>query len=250
MQSCRIALQSHGTASGVQRSSQSDAGRGTASGHELLALNDAGEKESPPRHHTLQSGPVPAVVHHSPDQQSTPRRAAAPARHLPPANHGDVPPSAENLSGYPAHPPGHGSWCSVRPGCVQSLDPPFSSTVLVGANNRGIKHRVFMVCISTQDFKHPLPNAFLGPAAKAGVDHPKVPKALRQVAPGDACTIAVKYRLNEQAVVACSDANGACPSRQMVFDAIPLVIAKGIALVHPCRMKTSAHHLKLFDDRP
>ena len=78
-----------------------------------------------------------------------------------------------------------------------------------------------MVCIGTQDFKHPLPNAFLRPAAKAGVDHPKVPKALRQVAPGDACTIAVKYRLNEQAVVACSDANGACPSRQMVFDAIP-----------------------------
>ena len=59
-----------------------------------------------------------------------------------------------------------------------------ASTVLVGPNNRAVDLGILVVCLGSQHFKDPLPNATLAPAHVASMNHPKVAKAFGQIAPG------------------------------------------------------------------
>jgi hypothetical protein len=56
-----------------------------------------------------------------------------------------------------------------------------------------------------------------------------ITEPLRQIPPGDAGTVAVKNRLNEQPVIRRRHPDVAFPPWQQVTDAVPLIIPKGIA---------------------
>jgi hypothetical protein len=51
-----------------------------------------------------------------------------------------------------------------------------------------------------------------------------VAKTRRQVTPGNAGSVSIKNRVNEQTVVRCSAADMAFPARQKIFDPLPLII--------------------------
>jgi len=73
--------------------------------------------------------------------------------------------------------------------------------MLVSPHDRAVDHRVFVVGIGRQSLEQPLPHSFIGPAGKAHMDLYGIAKALRQIAPGNACAIAVEHGLDKQPVV-------------------------------------------------
>src|SRR5215211_6422586 len=68
-----------------------------------------------------------------------------------------------------------------------------------------------------------------GPAAKAGVDLLPGAEPLRQVAPGNAGTVAIEHGLHEQAVVLGGHAHMPGATGQQVPDPLPLIVAQGVA---------------------
>lgn len=103
--------------------------------------------------------------------------------------------SGENRWGCPVHRRGHGFWCSVRLGIVRWPGPRrlFLGTraVLVGADDRAVDHRVFVVGIRRQIAKNLLPNAGFRPAAEAAMHVLPIAEPLREVPPRDAGTVPV-----------------------------------------------------------
>ena len=59
-------------------------------------------------------------------------------------------------------------------------------TVLVSAHDGGIDHHVFVVVIARQLLENALENSALRPSTKALMNDLPIPKALRQIAPGNA----------------------------------------------------------------
>jgi len=98
----------------------------------------------------------------------------------------------------------------------------------MGAHDRAVDHRVFIVGIGSQMLENPLPNAGLGPSAEAPVDVLPIAEALRQIAPRNARTVAIQDRLDEQPIVRRRHPDVTLPSGKQLPDAIPLVIAKAI----------------------
>ncbi len=60
----------------------------------------------------------------------------------------------------------------------------------------------------------------------------KVAESRWQVAPGDACAVAVQHGIDEQAVVLGSGSRLTCLAGQQILDALPLRIAEGISFTH------------------
>ena len=60
----------------------------------------------------------------------------------------------------------------------------------MGANNGGIDHRIFIVSIGGQMLEQLLPYITALPAAEARMNHAKIAKTLRQVAPRNTGAIA------------------------------------------------------------
>ncbi len=96
----------------------------------------------------------------------------------------------------------------------------------MSAHDGAVDHRVFIVRIGREMLKDPLPDSSFGPAAETPVHIVPVTKALRQVTPGNAGTVAIQHRLHEQAVVGRCNTDPTLLPRQQVFDPVPLVIAK------------------------
>jgi hypothetical protein len=69
--------------------------------------------------------------------------------------------------------------------------------MLVGADDCGIDHRVFIVEILSQTLKHPLPDAASTPACMACVDHAEISEPLRQIPPRDPRTIPIQNRFDK-----------------------------------------------------
>src|SRR5665213_3625969 len=109
--------------------------------------------------------------------------------------------------------------------------PAFFSarTVLMGAHNSAVDHRVFVVGIGGEMCKDPPPYTVLGPAAEPLMHVLPIPEALRQVAPRNAGAIVIEHCFDEQPVVRRGHAHMALLPRQQVSDALPLIIAKGVA---------------------
>jgi hypothetical protein len=100
--------------------------------------------------------------------------------------------------------------------------------MLMGAHDRTIDHRVFVVRIRGKILKHPLPDTRLRPSAEAPMHLDPVAKPLRQIAPRHPGPVAVQHRLDEPPIILRRHTDSALTSRQQVSDTIPLVVAKGV----------------------
>ncbi len=87
-----------------------------------------------------------------------------------------------------------------------------------------VDHGVFIVGIGRQRLENALPDAALAPAGMPGMDHTEIPKTLRQIAPGNARSIAVQHRFDKQAVVLGRPANMSVSTGQPILDPLPLVV--------------------------
>src|SRR5215212_9754618 len=168
---------------------------------------------------------------------------------------------AESRSDCRAHRRWRGFWCSTHRASVRWLDPhPLftrSRAVLVGAHDGGVDHRVFVVRVARQVFVNRLPNPALRPPAEPRMDRFWIAKPLGQVPPRNAGPIAIKHGLHEQPVVFRRHADMALPPWQKILDAIPLVVAKGVASHRQLRITLAAHEAgatlsgnPLIEDRP
>ena len=100
--------------------------------------------------------------------------------------------------------------------------------VLMGAHNGAVDHCVFVVGIRRKKLKDLLPDSGFGPSAEALVHVLPVAEAFRQIAPGNACPVAIEHRFEKQAVVGCRHSDRTLPPRQQVLDPVPLVIAQSV----------------------
>ena len=89
----------------------------------------------------------------------------------------------------------------------------------------GVDHHVFVVVIARQKPENALENAALRPPIKALVDDLPVAETLRQIAPGNARSIAVHDGFHKQSIVRRRAADMSLATRQKILDPIPLVIA-------------------------
>ena len=74
-----------------------------------------------------------------------------------------------------------------------------AGTVLMGAHDGAVDHRVFIVGRCGQLLKSPLPDTGFSPTAEAMVNVFTVTETLRQVPPGDTRAVPIEHRLHEQA---------------------------------------------------
>src|SRR5215218_10932066 len=105
----------------------------------------------------------------------------------------------------------------------------------------GVDHRVFVVRVVRQVFENRLPNPALRPPAEPRMDRFWVAKPLGQVPPRNAGPIAIKHGLHEQPVVFRRHADMALPPWQKILNAVPLVVAKGVASHRQLRIALAAH---------
>ena len=64
------------------------------------------------------------------------------------------------------------------------------------------------------------------------MDHPKVPEPLRQIAPEDACPVALQHRLDKQTIIPGCAPDMSIPTGQPILDALPRVIPQSITSFH------------------
>jgi hypothetical protein len=116
----------------------------------------------------------------------------------------------------------------LRP--IASSWPTFlgSGTVLMGAHDGRIDHRVFVVGVLCQMLEDTFPDTGLGPTGKARMNRLPVSKALQQVPPGHAGPVSIQNRLNKQSIVL--GGHSTCPApRQQTLDPLPFVVVQSIA---------------------
>ncbi|MCE3224458.1 MAG: hypothetical protein K0S58_2638 [Nitrospira sp.] len=89
-----------------------------------------------------------------------------------------------------------------------------AAAVLTGPHNRAVDHRVLVIRITTQLPQHPLPYPPFRPATQPAMGILPVTKPIRSVAPGNAGTIAVENRFNEEPIVHHRATDLANPTRQ------------------------------------
>jgi len=97
--------------------------------------------------------------------------------------------------------------------------------VLVSAYDGGIDHHVFVVVIARQELENARENSALRPSTEALMDDLPIAKALGQIAPRDAGSIAVQNGFDEQSIVRRSASHMAFSARQKILDPLPLVVA-------------------------
>jgi hypothetical protein len=73
------------------------------------------------------------------------------------------------------------------------------------------------------------PEPFLGPPAEPALNVFIRTEHRREIAPGNSCTIAVQNRINKPTIIPSVGSNMSNPTRQQIFDAIPLVIPNTIS---------------------
>lgn len=105
------------------------------------------------------------------------------------------------------------------------LDAPFCpSAVLVGTDDGGVDHRIFIVGILGQTLEHSLPDAASTPARMARVDHSEISEPLRQITPCDPSAVTIYHRFNKQPVIFGRPSDMARTARQNIRDPLLLVI--------------------------
>lgn len=188
----------------------------------------------------------PADRRHSPCRRAKYRPSPAAAGHrLRPDRRSGLR-SGESRWGCPVRRGWHKSWCSVRPCCARWLDRRLllarPSTVLMRANDGRVDHGIFVVGVGGQVLKDFLPHSSTGPAAHARMNHPKVPKSIRQIAPRDSGAVAVQNRIHKQPVILGRTPFRSLPARQKSRNPLPLIIPQSIPLcAHTKNQRTRLH---------
>jgi hypothetical protein len=100
-----------------------------------------------------------------------------------------------------------------------------AGTVLIGAHDRAVDHRAFVVSVGGHMLKNPFPDTDLRPTAEAAENVFPVPEAFWPIPPGNTSPTSVNYRLHEQAVIRRGDSNRAKPARQHVLYPALLIVA-------------------------
>jgi hypothetical protein len=95
----------------------------------------------------------------------------------------------------------------------------------MSAYDRGVDHHVFVVVITRQQLENALENSALRPPAEALMNDLPAPETLRQITPGNPCSVSIQDRIDEQSIVGGGAADMALASGQKILDPIPLVIA-------------------------
>jgi hypothetical protein len=94
------------------------------------------------------------------------------------------------------------------------------------AHNGAVDHRVFVVRSGAQQGKDGAPYASFSPTAPSAVGIVPSTKTVGKITPGDTGAVSVYHRIDEPAIIHRRYADGARPSRQLVPDQVPLVVAK------------------------
>ena len=92
--------------------------------------------------------------------------------------------------------------------------------------NGTVDHRIFVVRPDGQQSEDAAPYTTFGPAAPSAVSIVPITEALGKVTPGDTGAVPVYHRVDKPAVIRRRYADGARPSRQLVPDQVPLVVAE------------------------
>jgi hypothetical protein len=98
--------------------------------------------------------------------------------------------------------------------------------MLMGAHNRTVDHRIFVVGVCCEMLKHPPPDTALGPTAEPPVHLNSVTEPLRQIAPWHPGTITIVHGLDEQPIVRRGHPDRTLASGQQVLDPFPLILAQ------------------------
>ncbi len=108
---------------------------------------------------------------------------------------------------------------------------PFFSrpgAMLMGADDGGVDHHVFIIVISRQHLEDTFENVAFAPPPEAPVRVLPIAEALGKIAPGNAGAIAIQNRLDKAPVVDRRPAHVAFSARQKILDPTPLVIPQAI----------------------
>ena len=111
-------------------------------------------------------------------------------------------------------------------------DPLFTSAgaVLMGSDDGGVDHRVFVVGIIGQGLEKIPPNAFFSPTRETPVRVAPAPEALGQIAPRRASAGFSDHGLDEKPVAAIAvPPHRARTARQQIFNPRELVVPQSMA---------------------
>jgi hypothetical protein len=117
--------------------------------------------------------------------------------------------------------------------------------MLVGSNNGGVDHHVFVVVIFRQRLKNTIENAAFAPASQPLVDVLPIAEAGGKIAPGNAGPVAIQHRLDEQTIVGRRATDMALPAGKPILDPIPLIVPQTITMHRPAPPKTKAAYESL-----
>ena len=96
--------------------------------------------------------------------------------------------------------------------------------MLMSPDQGAVDHDVFLIGILGQNRQQVMPKTFFGPPAEPALDVFVCTENLREIAPGNARAISIQNRINEQTIIASVRSNMTNPTRQQIFDAVPLVV--------------------------
>jgi hypothetical protein len=97
--------------------------------------------------------------------------------------------------------------------------------MLVGTNNGGIDHHVFVVVVARQSFENTVENPALRPPAEALMNDFPITETLRQITPRNAGSVAVENRFHEQPIVRRSAPHMTFAPGKKILDPFPLIVA-------------------------
>src|SRR5260370_16583706 len=97
--------------------------------------------------------------------------------------------------------------------------------MLVGTNNGGIDHHVFVVGVARQCLENAVENPALCPSAEALMNDFPITETFREITPRNSGSISVENGFDEQAIVCRSAPHMAFPPGKKILDPFPLIIA-------------------------
>jgi hypothetical protein len=100
--------------------------------------------------------------------------------------------------------------------------------MLVGTDNGGIQHHVFIVAIFDQEFEDPLKNATFAPSPQASVGVFPVAEALGKILPRNPGVVAIKHGLDKAPIIGRLAADVPLTTGKKILDPLPLIVPQSI----------------------
>jgi hypothetical protein len=116
--------------------------------------------------------------------------------------------------------------------------------MLMGADNRGVDHHVFVVMIAGEHLEDDVEDAASCPSVEPLVHDAPSTEALRKITPGYAGAKPKKDGFDKQPIVGRRPADMTLPARKIILDPVPLVVPQGIAS-HRSAPKPTTHESEI-----